>query len=163
MSIIATLRAKRQNREVATVTVATDATHERFNPLNVAKVATVTVAKPTHLPCVANQLRLFQCTSQNTWPHTEAMNPNEVETLKVRLSSFANKGLSADQAELLAYKLVIRDREEDNRKLCLECVHLKGLGQSRWRCSNWQRAFVTRHSLARDLVFMLQRCPGFRP
>lgn len=98
-----------------------------------------------------------------TWPNTQAMNPGEVDTFISRLARFTDKGISYDEAERLADKLVTRDREDDDRKLCLECAHLKGLGQVRWRCSNWQRAVVARDSLARDLVYMLQRCPGFRP
>ena len=46
MSLLATLRAQKQNREVATLTVATGATHEGANAPTVARVASVTVASP---------------------------------------------------------------------------------------------------------------------
>lgn len=46
MSLLATLRARKQNREVATLTVATGATHEGTNAPTVARVASVTVASP---------------------------------------------------------------------------------------------------------------------
>lgn len=46
MSLLATLRARKQNREVATLTLATGATHEGVNAPTVARVATVTVARP---------------------------------------------------------------------------------------------------------------------
>ena len=59
----------------------------------------------------------------------------------------------------LADGLVIRDREGDDRRLCLECTHLQGYG--RWHCGNWQAAEVAQQGLARDLVLMLQRCGGF--
>jgi hypothetical protein len=55
---------------------------------------------------------------------------------------------------------VNRDRELDDRRLCLECAHLKGTG--RWRCGSAERAEVPTTGLARDLVLLLQRCPGFK-
>ena len=93
------------------------------------------------------------------WPHSEAMNGREIDTFAARLERFTVKGVSLDDAERLADKLVIRDREGDNRRLCLECAHLHGAG--RWRCGNWQRADVARDGLACDLVLTLQRCNGF--
>lgn len=71
-----------------------------------------------------------------------------------RLAQFSDKGASHDEAERLADKLVIQDREGDDRRLCLECAH-------RWKCGNWQAAEVSRVGLERDLVLMLQRCGGF--
>ena len=93
------------------------------------------------------------------WPHSEAMNTVEISTFTARLARFTDKGVSHDDAERLADKLMIRDREGDDRRLCLECFHLQGAG--RWRCSNWQAADVARVGLARDLELMLQRCPGY--
>jgi hypothetical protein len=52
---------------------------------------------------------------------------------------------------------VIRDREGDDRRLCLECSHLQGSG----RCGNHVRAGVGR-DLPLELVLMLQRCPGLQ-
>ena len=92
------------------------------------------------------------------WPHSPAMNTTEVDTFTARLARFTEKGVSYDEAERLADALVIRDREGDDRRLCLECPHLQGFG--RWRCGNWQAVDVARQGLARDLVLMLQRCGG---
>lgn len=94
-----------------------------------------------------------------TWPNTQAMNPGEVDTFTARLARFTDKGVSYDDAERLADALVIRDRQGDDRRLCLECTHLQGTG--RWRCGNWKQAEMARDGLARDLVLMLQRCGGF--
>lgn len=99
-------------------------------------------------------------TDLHTWPHTQAMNPSEVDTFTARLARFTDKGVSYDDAERLADKLVIRDREGDDRRLCLECIHLQGVG--RWKCGNWRAADVVRVGLAPDLVLMLQRCGGYR-
>lgn len=94
------------------------------------------------------------------WPHSEAMNRLEIDTFTERLSGFADKGLTLAAAEQKADRLVIRDREGDDRRLCLECAHLHGAG--RWRCGNWQAADVARDGLARELVLLLQRCGGFK-
>jgi len=94
------------------------------------------------------------------WPHSDAMNGREVDTFTARLARFTDRGLSLADAERLTDRLVIRDREGDDRRLCLECAHLQGVGP--WRCGNWQAADVARQGLARELVPMLQRCPGFR-
>ena len=50
-----------------------------------------------------------------------------------RSSLFNRRGLQALDAELLADKLVNRDREADERRLCLECSHLSRVGG--WRCA----------------------------
>jgi len=98
---------------------------------------------------------------RSCWPHSQAMNSVEIDTFTARLGHFTAKGLGYDEAEALADKLVQRDREGDDRRLCLECRHLQGAG--RWRCGNWQQAGVAQQGLARDLVLMLQRCDGYHP
>lgn len=94
------------------------------------------------------------------WPHSTAMNSGEIDTYTMQLARFTDKGMSLEDAERLADKLVIRDREGDDRRLCLECTHLQGFGC--WRCSNWLVANVARDELGPDLVWMLQRCAGFK-
>lgn len=95
------------------------------------------------------------------WPHSDAMNGEEIDTLMARLALFTDKGFSPDEAERMADKLVVRDRESDDRRLCLECVHLQGHG--RWRCGNWLAAAVAQSGLAPDLVATLHRCSGYPP
>lgn len=96
------------------------------------------------------------------WPHSDAMNGAEIDTFTARLARFTDKGLSLGDAERLADKLVTRDRDDDDRRLCLECTHLKGT--SAWRCESWQRAGVATRAgdaqLPRELVVQLQRCDG---
>lgn len=97
------------------------------------------------------------------WPHSSAMNGAEIDTFLARVKEFIEQGLSQDDAEHLADKLVIRDREGGSRRSCLECAHLRQVGG--WRCGNWKQAGVA--SRARDaqlpgaLVQLLQHCPGF--
>lgn len=97
------------------------------------------------------------------WPHGAAMNTAEIDTFAARLARFTDKGLHLDNAEALADRLVRRDREMDDRRLCVECVHLQGIG--RLRCGN---AVVARIGLSAadaqlpsDLTHQLQRCTGF--
>ena len=99
------------------------------------------------------------------WPHSQAMTGREIDTFTARLHDFTGRGLVAHDAERLADKLVTRDRESDDRRLCLECVHLAGHSAGAMRCTNWQRAGVamraTDAQLSAALVRQLQRCDGF--
>jgi hypothetical protein len=167
MSLLATLRAKKQFREFATATPATVATDTGQQVPSVARVATVAVAS---LP--SQQIEASEAANDTTpatdpdrwcWPHSEAMNGREIDTFTARLARFTDKGLTLADAEQQADRLVIRDREGDDRRLCLECAHLHGAG--RWRCGNWHRAEVATQlkdaHLPGVLVQTLQRCPGF--
>ena len=99
------------------------------------------------------------------WPQSSAMNTVEIDTFTARLSRFTDKGLPQAVGEMLADKLVLRDREQDDRRVCLECNHFAGHGAGSWRCGNWQAAGVAIRSrdaqLPADLVVQLQRCNGF--
>ena len=94
------------------------------------------------------------------WPHSTAMNGAEIDTFTSRLVQLTDRGLILADAERLADKLVQRDREGDDRRVCLECLHLQ-----RGRCGNWQGACFAIRSrdaqLPPDLVLQLQRCDGF--
>ena len=93
------------------------------------------------------------------------MNGAEIDSFAVRLHKFADKGLARINAETLADRLVLRDRDEEDRRVCLECKHFTGHGPGSCRCGNWQAAGVAVHPrdtrLAADLVVQLQRCDGF--
>lgn len=99
------------------------------------------------------------------WPHSIAMNGREINTFTARLDWFFYRGLALPDAESLANKLVIRDRENDDRRLCLECLHLGGNADGSWRCTACQAAGIAIQArdarLPCDLVHMLQRCNGF--
>ena len=93
------------------------------------------------------------------------MNGTEIDTFTARLVRFTDKGLTLDDGETLADKLMTRDRESDDRRLCLECFHLSGQSGKAWHCRNWQRAGVALRArdaqLSAALVIQLQRCDGF--
>lgn len=98
------------------------------------------------------------------YPDSTAMNGKEIDLFTARMARFIDKGLRQIDAESLADKLVMRDREQDDRRVCLECNRLGGYGSTSWRCGNWQRAGVARQArdsqLPADLVLQLQRCAG---
>ncbi len=159
---LANLMKKGSLRRFATVTVATTATVRPDSPPSVASVATVTVAT-AQKPAATNPT---PDPDRWCWPHSEAMNTREIDTFTARLARFTDKGLELDDAEALADKLVMRDRDADDRRLCLECFHLSGQSGKAWDCRNWQVAKVA--SRARDaqlsgtLVNQPQRCDGFK-
>lgn len=98
------------------------------------------------------------------WPHGPAMNTAEIDTFTARLARFTDKGLTLADAEALADGLVQRDREMDDRHLCLECVHLRG-STGRWFCGSAVLAGIGPHAadaqLTSDLTHQPQRCAGF--
>ena len=91
------------------------------------------------------------------WPHSNAMNGAELATFASRTQRFTWRGVTTDDAEALADRLVIRDRQQDERRVCLECSnHRPG------RCGNYRAARLHSPELGRDLAELLQRCPGFQ-
>ena len=148
-------------RGLATATPATFATHEPFRPATVATVATVAVAKATDTAANDPAPDL----DRHCWPHRTAMTGREIDTFTARLHRFNDKGLTRTDGEALADKLVRRDREQDDRRVCLECQHFAGHGAESWRCGNWIRAGVATQqrdaALPANLVNQLQRCNGF--
>lgn len=99
------------------------------------------------------------------WPHSSTMNGAEIGTFMARLHQFTEKGLAPIEGEVLTDKLVLRDRDQDDRRVCMECKHLTRHGAGSWHCGNWQPAGVALRSrdaqLPADLVVQLQRCDGF--
>jgi len=99
------------------------------------------------------------------WPNSSAMNSVEIDTFAARLHNFTDKGLARNDGEALADKLLVRDREQDDRHVCLECRRFTGHGAASWRCGDWQAADIPLRpheaQLPADLVVQLQRCDGF--
>lgn len=97
---------------------------------------------------------------RHSWPHTTAMNSAEIYTFNARVQLFIRRGIGGIEAEGLADGLVIRDRDGDDRRLCLECQHLRGGGTSR-ACNQWRAAGLGAAGIPADMVMLLQRCDGF--
>ena len=160
---LADLMKKGSLRQFATVTGATAAAVRPDSRPSVATVATVSVA--TAQKQAANDPAAVKHDPDRwAWPHSQAMTGREIDTFTARLHHFTGRGLSGTDAETLADKLVTRDRDADERRLCLECVYLAGHAGI-WGCRNWQRAGVAtkpQHAqLSAALVLQLQRCDGF--
>jgi hypothetical protein len=140
-------------RQIATATPATFATHEPYSP------------KITASPNATAEVSIGTTSNADRWcwPHSNAMNSVEIDTFIVRLSIFADKGLSLGDREALADRLVFRDRESDDRRACLECIHLTGRAKNQ-ACSNWEAAAgKTKDSpLSNEYVRKLQLCNGFK-
>ena len=161
---LASLLKKGSLRGFATATPSTVATDKPFIPPSVATVATVSVA--TAQKQAANDpAAVTHDPDRWAWPHSTAMTGREIDTFTARLARFTTKGVNPTDGEALADKLVTRDRDSDDRRLCLECTHLGGYGVTSWRCGNWQAAKVAHRArdvqLPADLLRTLQRCDGF--
>ena len=95
------------------------------------------------------------------WPHSDAMTGAEIDRFTGRLVLFTAKGLTANDAEVLADKLLIRDRDGDDRRVCLECSFLSGWAGRR-QCRGLQYAGMGGPLASAGQVAMLQRCNGFK-
>ena len=65
-------------------------------------------------------------------------------------------GWAEPDAENLAERLAIRDREHDDRVSCADCRHYRP-----GRCGNHSAALLNTADIGRDLAVTLQRCEGF--
>lgn len=97
----------------------------------------------------------------HSWPHTHAMNTNEIDTFMARARLFTQHGLPQLCAEDLADGLALRDRRSDDRSVCLECSHLRGRNRS-WICGQEHLAGLGGSHIPGELVVLLQRCNGFK-
>ena len=109
----------------------------------------------------ADALALTDDPDRHSWPHTTAMNTAEIDALTARVHLFTRRGIGGTESEGLADGLVIRDRDGDDRRLCLECQHLRGGGRS-WACNQWRAAGHGAAGIPADMVMLLQRCDGFK-
>ena len=132
---LANLLKKGGLRRFATATVATTATDRPDSLTTVASVTTVSVAT-VQKHAATDSTEISQDPDRWCWPHTAAMNSSEINTFTARLARFTNKGLGPDDADALADKLVLRDRELDDRRVCLECIHLSGSDRKGLDCRN---------------------------
>jgi hypothetical protein len=73
------------------------------------------------------------------------------------------KGLTVEQSKIASFLLAQR-KSWDERKLCVECEHIKAFNSS-WKCGNWQQASLTTNlngsGLSWHLITLFQRCNGY--
>ena len=90
---------------------------------------------------------------------TPDLTPREADLLARRVETFIRRGQSQELAEQRAEKLLVRDRERDDRRLCLECVNY-----SQGLCRAAIRAGLGTGTVSVDVRAIhakLQRCEGF--
>jgi hypothetical protein len=75
-----------------------------------------------------------------------AATDTEVQRMAERMALFACRGVVVQDAEKLTDKLLVRDREGDDRVACAECHRLVGNAPGRWRCGD--RAPILSNDLA---------------
>ena len=91
------------------------------------------------------------------WPYTAAWTESEIGHYARRLLSFAGRGVEMSTAEALADRLVGRDRDADDRHLCLECT-----GMQQGRCTHWRATGLGQPGIPAGMATTLQRCEVFR-
>lgn len=95
-------------------------------------------------------------------PLTDAENTRNA----ARLALFDARGLTVDDAERLASKLLTRDREGDHRGVCAECRQLVGNGPGRWKCADQSPTHINElagASLGAAFVHLsLHRCTSIK-
>lgn len=87
-----------------------------------------------------------------------ARTDTDISRLLERRARLMRWGWAESEAEMLAERLVRRDRENDDRVSCTECQCYRP-----GRCANYGAAGLSTAGVGRDLAVLLQRCPGFRP
>lgn len=90
--------------------------------------------------------------------HAGGWNDAEIAAFTTRVVLFMRRGVSATDADDLAERLTLRDRDGDARHMCVECSHYRP-----GRCGNHRRAGLHTADVGRDLMATLQRCSGFQP
>ncbi|MGJ7493434.1 hypothetical protein ACSFA8_00030 [Variovorax sp. RT4R15] len=154
---LANLMKKGSLRALATVTVATVATDKPQEAPTVAEVATVAVANPLDKKAANDPAT---DADRWCWPHSDAMNTVEIDVFTLRVVLFTDRGASQTTAEALADKLVKRDRDGDDRRMCVECSNLSGWTGSR-RCGAWPRAGLGGQAIPSEWIALPQRCAAF--
>ena len=90
--------------------------------------------------------------------HAGGWDDAEMAAFTARHARLLRAGHGNVDAEDLAERLTLRDRDADERRLCIECKHYRP-----GRCGNHRRAGLQAPDVGRDLATLLQRCPGFQP
>lgn len=89
--------------------------------------------------------------------HASGWDDAEIDAFQRREARFIRMGRASD-AEHLAERLTLRDRQHDDRRLCLECSELGENG----RCQAAARGRLAgAHRRLEPVLTILQRCEGF--
>ena len=69
-----------------------------------------------------------QTADAHCWPHSDAMNTAEINRMALRIGMFQRRGLQLLQAEAFSDRCLLRDRDMDDRRACVECKHWQTSG-----------------------------------
>ena len=97
------------------------------------------------------------CTAAEADSQAGAWAGAEIARFLDRRARLMRWGWTEPEAEHLAERLVQRDRDGDDRRLCIECRHYRP-----GRCGNHGCAGLRVPAVGRDLAAALQRCAGFQ-
>jgi hypothetical protein len=90
-----------------------------------------------------------------SWSDCAPATAAEIALMLKRTEAFERAGLSEREVDWAVDRLLRRDRDLDDRLLCIECAHIRTSGMG-WRCG------ALRQSLPRELVATQpQRCDMF--
>jgi hypothetical protein len=103
--------------------------------------------------CSANPLMTPE---QGDQCHAGGWYDDEIDTFTAREARFARMGRT--DAEYLAERLTLRDRQHDDRRLCLECAALADNGRCLVAARGRLPGAVRR---LEPVLTILHRCPGF--
>jgi hypothetical protein len=139
---------KRDTGNLATAISAIPATQPEGEETTVAKVATVAVANPKEAQT--------QPAPEPRWSDYVPANRQELARMMKRTEAFERMGLTFDEIDLVVDRLLRRDREGDDRHLCIECMRIRSSATG-WRCD------ALRGAIPPDwATIQLQRCPTFK-
>jgi hypothetical protein len=117
------------------------------------------VASPLRgAPTAATPARPYRLTRADAdGCHAGGWNDAEIATFTAHVTLFMRRGVSATDADDLAERLTLRDRDGDAQHACVECGHYRP-----GRCGNHRRAGLYSSDVGHNLSATLQRCPGFQ-
>lgn len=92
----------------------------------------------------------------------------DIARFQARVPMFMRRGVTEARAEQIAERLVLRDRERDDRRMCIECAGLQrplrpmdGRPTPCPRCGPAARGLIKGPRLVEPVIDLLQRCPHF--
>jgi len=108
---------------------------------------------------------------------SDALTAKEIGRVVLRAAMFKRRGLQEEEAASLAYGLTFRDRDRDDRRVCIECAawqspqrgnpagcfELQKLRQAEQDARELGEKPAPRHALSpiQPIPTLLQRCAGF--
>lgn len=87
----------------------------------------------------------------------------EIMRFQFRAGLFERRGIAAERAEILADMLALRDQQQDDRRLCLECSGLQRDGGCMAARQGLIRSASTRHQPVLDVLHRCERFEWSKP